>query len=46
MEKSDIVGLAKEESTSDLWHKRIGHVTEIWLKIVVEQNLLPGIKGT
>ena len=46
MEKSDIVAVAKEESTSDLWHKRLGHMTERGLKITVEKNLLPRIKGT
>ena len=46
VEKSDIVGVAKEEPTSDLWHKILGHMTERGLKFLAKQKLLPGIKGT
>ena len=46
MEKSNIVGVAKEESTSELWHKRLGHMTGRGLKILAQKKLLHGIKGT
>ena len=46
MEKTYIVGLVKEESKSDLWHKILGHMTKWGLKILAEQNILPRIKGT
>jgi len=44
MEKSYIVIVTKEEFTIDLWHKRLGHITERGLKFLVEQKLLLGIK--
>ena len=46
VEKSDIVSVAKEDSTSDLWHRILGHMTERGLKILAETEILPRIKGT
>jgi hypothetical protein len=46
LQKSDIVVVTKEEPTTYLWHKRLGHMTERGLKILVEKKLFPGIKGT
>ena len=46
VEKLDIVVVAKEESTIDLWHKRLEHMIERGFKILVEQKLFPRIKGT
>ena len=46
VEKSDIVGVVKEEYTSELWNKRLGHMTKKVLKILLEKNILPGINGT
>ena len=46
VEKLDIVCFAKEESTTYLWHKRLGHMIERGFKILGGQKLFPGIKGT
>ena len=42
--KSNVVVIAKEEASLDLWHKRLGHMSEKGLKILVGKNLLLGLK--
>ena len=44
IEKSNVV-VAKEEISADLWHKRLGHMSEKGLKILVGKSLLPGLKS-
>ena len=36
---------AKEGSSPDLWHKRLGHMSEKGLKILLDKNLFPGLKS-
>ena len=36
---------ATVESSSDLWHKRLGHMSEKGLQRLVNQQLLPDVKG-
>ena len=43
-EKSNLA-LSKEEISADLWHKRLGHMSEKGLKILVGKSLLPGLKS-
>jgi hypothetical protein len=44
-EKSDVVVVAREEISTDLWHKHLGHMSEKGLKILAGKNLLPGLKS-
>jgi hypothetical protein len=44
-EKSDVVVVAREEISSDLWHKCLGHMSEKGLKILTGKNFLPGLKS-
>ena len=43
-EKSN-VALAKEEISTDLWHKCLGHMNEKGLKIIAGKSLLPSLKS-
>jgi transposase InsO family protein len=43
--KSDLAAVTKEGNSADLWHKRLGHMSEKGLKILVGKNLLPGLKS-
>jgi hypothetical protein len=45
LQKEDIVATAtKEDPTTNLWHKILGHLTERGLKILAEQKPFPRIK--
>ena len=35
----------KEETSPDLWHKHLGHMSEKGLKILVGKNILPGLRS-
>jgi hypothetical protein len=44
LQKEDIVATTtKEDPTTNLWHKILGHLTERGLKILAEQKLFPRI---
>jgi hypothetical protein len=44
LQKEDIVATAtKEDPTTNLWHKILGHLTERGLKIHAEQKIFPRI---
>ena len=43
--KSNVVVVAKEETSPYLWHKHLGHMSEKGLKILVGKNLLPGLRS-
>ena len=43
--KSNVADVAKEETSPDLWHKHLGHMTEKGLKILAGKNLLPSLKS-
>ena len=43
--KSNVVVVAKEETSPYLWHKRFGHMSEKGLKILVGKNLLPSLRS-
>ena len=43
--KSDLSAVTKEGNSADLWHKRLGHMSEKGLKILVGKNLLLGLKS-
>jgi len=38
--KLDLAAVTKEENSADLWHKRLGHMSEKGLKILVDKKLL------
>lgn len=42
---SNVVVVAKEGNSVDLWHKRLGHMSERGLKILVGKNLILGLKS-
>jgi len=46
LQKLDIVVVTKEEPTTNLWHKRLEHMTKRGLKFLVEKKLLHRIKDT
>ena len=39
------IAAAGQEETTMMWHRRLGHMSERGLKVLVEQNLLPGLKS-
>lgn len=43
--KLDLAVVTNEGNSADLWHKRLGHISEKGLKILVGKNLLPGLKS-
>ena len=43
--KSNVADVAKEETSPDLWHKCLGHMSEKGLKILVGKNLLPSLRS-
>ena len=45
IEKSNVVDVAKQETSPDLWHKSLGHMSEKEIQIIVGKNLLPGLKS-
>ena len=42
---SNVVVVAKEGNSTDLWHKQLGHMSERGLRILVGKNILPGLKS-
>ena len=40
-----MAAIEKEGNSTNLWHKRLGHMSERGLKILVGKNLLPGLKS-
>jgi len=43
--KSYVVVVAREEISTYLWHKNLGHMSEKGLKIIVDKNQLVGLKS-
>lgn len=43
--KSNVVVVTKEEISTDLWHKCLGHVSEKGLKILAGKSLLPSLNS-
>ena len=43
--KSNVAIFSKEETSPELWHKHLGHMSEKGLKILVGKNLLPGLRS-
>ena len=43
--KLDFAAIRKEGNSTDMWHKRLGHMSEKGLKILVDKNLLSGLKS-
>ena len=43
--KSNVVVVPNEEMSPNLWHKRLGHMSEKGLKILIIKNLIPGLKS-
>lgn len=42
--KSNVVVVAKEGNSTNLWHKHLGHMSDKGLKILLRKNLIPGMK--
>ncbi|CAI0404237.1 unnamed protein product, partial [Linum tenue] len=40
------INVAEKDSSIELWHKRLGHLSEKGLQILSKKQLLPGAKGT
>jgi len=43
--KLDLAAITKEGNSADMWHKCLGHMSEKGLKILVDKNLLLGLKS-
>jgi hypothetical protein len=41
----DMVNVAQDDSTPDLWHKRLAHMSEKGLKILAKKSLIPFAKS-
>jgi len=41
----NVVNVVDCDNSSDLWHKRLSHISEKGMNCLVEKNLLPGLKG-
>ena len=41
-----VVNTLENDSSTDLWHKRHGHMSEKGLQVLSKKELLEGIKGT
>ncbi|KAL8140772.1 hypothetical protein V2J09_006793 [Rumex salicifolius] len=42
---SDCIAVAREYSNADLWHCRLGHMSEKGMKVLCSKGLLPGLKS-
>ena len=42
----DVVSAAQEDSSPNLWHRRLAHMSEKWLQILAKKSLIPFAKGT
>jgi len=40
------VSVVENETSTELWHKRLGHMSEKGLQVLAKKQLLPNIKGT
>jgi hypothetical protein len=40
------VNVVENETSTELWHKRLGHMSEKGLQVLAKKQLLPNIKGT
>ncbi|CAL1383495.1 unnamed protein product [Linum trigynum] len=40
------INVAEKDSSIEIWHKRLGHLSEKGLQILSKKQLLPGAKGT
>lgn len=40
------VNAAEHDHSTELWHKRLGHLSEKGLKILAKKELLPNVTGT
>lgn len=45
IKKSNVVAIAKEEISTNVWHKRLGHMREKGLKTLDGKSFLPGLKS-
>ena len=42
----DVVSAAQEDSSPNLWHRRLAHMSEKWLQILAKKSLILFAKGT
>ena len=40
----NVVNVVDCDNSSDLWHKRLSHISEKGMNYLAEKNLLPGLK--
>jgi hypothetical protein len=40
------VNVVENKTSIELWHKRLGHMTEKGLQVLAKKQILPNIKGT
>ena len=41
----DVVSANQEDSSPNLWHKQLAHMSEKWLQILAKKSLIPFAKG-
>ena len=41
-----VVNALEDDTSTELWHKRLGHMSEKGLQVLFKKELLPGLKGT
>ena len=41
-----VVNALQDDTSTELWHKRLGHMSEKGLQVLFKKELLPGLKGT
>lgn len=41
-----LVNTVEQDSAMELWHRRLGHISEKGLQALAKRNLLPAWKGT
>jgi transposase InsO family protein len=42
----EFVNALDDDSSTELWHKRLGHMSEKGMQLLAKKELLPGMKGT
>ena len=42
----DVVSAAQDDSSPNLWHRWLAHISEKWLQILAKKSLIPFAKGT
>ena len=41
----DTIAVAKASTNTSLWHRRLGHMSEKWMKMLLSKGKLPELKS-